>query len=163
MKENEKQRLKKRKMLDLKEEVESLISSAEQSSLDQLISDRDILLEKITASTLVKSEKQELERMIKSLRDIISDKKEMALMSLSDDDRQALQQLREVLAQRKERRQEVKKQLEILRKSSGGSGFDFEQAMTYNTQLNEEKERLEKITQGIEEVEEKIAKLQRRV
>jgi len=161
--ENERQLAKKQKMLDLKQSVDALLLAAEQYGLDQLITERDALLEKINASSLVKSEKQELERLLKSLRDVISDKKEQALMSLSDDDRQALQQLREVLVQRKERRQEIKKQLELLRKSSGNSGFDFEQAMVYNAQLNEEKERLEKITQGIEEVEEKISKLQKRV
>ncbi|MBA3816953.1 MAG: hypothetical protein H0X29_10650, partial [Parachlamydiaceae bacterium] len=79
----------------------------------------------------------------------------------SDDDRQSLMQLKEILKQRKERRQEIKNQIEVFRKASGVSGLDFAQAMNYNTQIAEEKERLEKITQGIKEIEQKIAKLSR--
>ena len=39
--------------------------------------------------------------------------------------------------------------------------MDFEQAMTYHAQIEEEKTRLEKINQSIQEVEEKVKSLQR--
>ena len=50
---------------------------------------------------------------------------------LSEDDLKALEQLKEVLEERKLRRQEIKNQLESYRKLLGGSGFDFEKAMMY--------------------------------
>ncbi len=80
-------------------------------------------------------------------------------MALSDDDRHALQQLKNILNQRKERRQEIKEQLEVLRKGAGSSSLDFEKAMSYTTQINEERERLEKANQGIAEIEDKIVEL----
>lgn len=73
-----------------------------------------------------------------------------------------MQQLKEVLKQRKERRQGIKAQIDALRKSSGVSGLDFEQAMNFNAQVEAEKERLEKINQGILEIEQKIAQLSKR-
>jgi hypothetical protein len=110
-----------------------------------------------------KAEKQELERQLKPLRDLISEKKESSLLALSDDDRQTLQQYRDVLKQRLERRQEIKNQMELLRKASGSSGLDFEQAMSYNAQMAAEKERLEKINLGIKEIQDKISEFEMRI
>lgn len=150
-------RAKQQKILDLKQEVELLLQSGDACDADSLILKRDILLNKIQETPLVKAEKMELERLLKPLRDIISDKQDDALMALSDDDRQALQQLQEVLKQRKERRQEIKDQIESLRKTSGSSGLGFEQAMECNAQLKKAKEQLEKMNQAVREIENKIA------
>lgn len=165
--EQERDRLRRKKVLDLKEEADNLIKNLENLSADTLMADRDTLFDKINNASLSKSEKLELERMLKPLRnaiaDALSDKKEKDLMALSEDDRIAIQQLQEVLKQRKERRQEIKNQLEILRKAGGASGLDFEQAMNRTTQINTEKERLEKINQGIQEIEEKIQELESKI
>lgn len=152
----ERDRQKREKNQALRDELDALVSSAATYDADKIESQRDALLEKIAGAAVSKSEKIELERKLKPLRDIIIEKKEQSLMALSDDDRQAIQQLKEVLKQRKERRQEIKNQIEVLRKAKGSSGFDFEQAMSYDTQLNAEKDRLEKINQGILEIEQKI-------
>lgn len=158
--ENERERQKKEKYRVLREQVEQLVNEHEPLDADQLISNRDALVAQIQDSSMSKIEKQELERLLKPLRDIIAEKKEKALMALSDDDRQALQQLKTILQQRKERRQEVKTQLENLRKAAGSSSLDFEKAMNCKTQINEEKERLEKANQAIQEIENKIVELQ---
>jgi hypothetical protein len=158
--ENERNRQKKEKYKVFKEQAEHLLREHEAQEVDQLVVARDTLLEEIHSSSLTKNEKQELERLLKPLRDIITEKKEKAMMALSDDDRQALQQLQNILKQRKERRQEIKNQLEVLRKAAGSSSLDFEKAMSYTTQINEEKERLEKANQAIQEIERKIAQLQ---
>lgn len=160
--EREKTRQKQQVILDLKQEISTLIDSADSYDADGLIAARSALQDKIQASSMTKSDKQELERQLKSLRDIISDKREKSLMALSDNDRQSLQQLREVLKQRLERRQEIREQLETLRKAAGTSGLDFQRAMEYNAQLSEEKERLEKINLGITEIEQKIAALEKK-
>lgn len=142
-----------------KEQIEALIGKPEDYEPDALTNDRDNLLAQIHESMLTKNEKQELERMMKPLRDIITEKKERAILNLSEDDRQSLNQLQEILKQRKERRQEIKNQLEVLRKASGSSSLDFEKAMQFTSLLNDEKERLEKSNQGIEEIENKISQL----
>lgn len=161
--ENERERQKKEKYLALREEADNLIKEHESLEADQLLSKRDDLLQQIQSSSLTKNEKLELERILKPLRDIIADKKEKALMALSDDDRQALQQLKTILQQRKDRRQEIKNSLEQLRKTAGSSSLDFEKAMSCKMQINEEKERLEKANQAIEEIEKKIVQLQKKI
>lgn len=161
--EKERHRQKKEKYQTLKIQAENLLQEHESQEVDALVVNRDDLLSQIHNSTLSKSEKQELERIIKPLRDVITDKKEKALLALSEDDRHSLQQMKTILTQRKERRQEIKNQLEILRKASGSSSLDFEKAMNYTSQINEEKERLEKANQAIQEIELKISELQAKI
>lgn len=158
--EQERNRQKQEKYNQLKEQTEQLLQQHDALEVEELVSRRDELVTQIHDSNLTKNEKQELERLLKPLRDIITEKKEKALLNLSEDDRQALLQLKEVLKQRRERRQEIKNQLEVLRKAAGSSSLDFEKAISYTTQINEEKERLEKAQQGIQEIERKIADLQ---
>ncbi len=158
--ERERERQKKEKYHLLKGQIEQLLQQAETEEVEKIAEERHLLMAQVQEASLTKSEKQELERLLKPLRDILVERKEKALLSLSEDDRQALQQLKQILAQRKERRQEIKNQLEILRKAAGSSSLDFEKAMSYTAQINEEKERLEKVDQGIREIEDKIADLQ---
>lgn len=158
----EKEILKKKVFEDLKLEIESLLENTASFDVEKIINEQAAIVEKINGSRLNKIEKNELEKRLKCFKDIISDKKEQAMMSLSDDDKQALSQLTSVLNQRKERRQEIKNQLEILRKSNRSSGFDFEQAMKNNELINEEKERLAKMDLGVKEIEELISDLKRK-
>jgi len=158
--EQERYRQKKEKYQSLKEHAEKLVNDDHDLSAEQLLTERDNLLSQMNEFNLVKNEKQEIERILKPLRDIITEKQEQAIFSLSDDDRETLQHLRQVLQQRKERRQEIKNQLEALRKNAGSSGLDFEKAMNHTAQVNEEKERLDKSNQGIQEIEQKIKELQ---
>ncbi len=158
--EQERNRQKQEKYNQLKDQTEKLLQHYDTLEVEALVSRRDELVTHIHDSNLTKNEKQELERLLKPLRDIITEKKEKALLDLSEDDRQALLQLKEILNQRRERRQEIKNQLEILRKAAGSSSLDFEKAISYTNQINEEKERLEKAQQGIQEIERKIADLQ---
>lgn len=161
--EQERERHRKAKVEDLKNEITQL--SEKISTLDgiELVAVRDELFDKVQNSHLTKYEKQEVEKLLKPLRsgitDALSDKEEQKLLSLSDDDRQAISQLKEVLKQRKIRRQEIK---DALRKVSGTSGLDIEKAMSNIEWANSEKERLEKINQGIKEIEDKIAQLQKK-
>jgi DnaJ-class molecular chaperone len=79
---------------------------------------------------------------------------------LSDDDLKTLENLRTILSQKKERRQEIKEQLETYRKSLGSSNLDFEKAMLHRELVDQEKERLEKANSGIAEIEQKIDALE---
>lgn len=153
----EKEKLKKLKFLSLKNDLTALLAELEQYDANQLSAKRDEFILRISEVSVSKLEKQELDRLLKSVKEALVEKKESEVLALSDDDRQAIEQLREVLQQRKERRQEIKKQIEQLRKGSGNSGLDFEQAMNFNSQMTAEKERLDKISEGISEIERAIA------
>lgn len=155
--EKERNRQKQQKLTELQAEITNLMDSAEAQTLETLIANRDALTEKINASGLSKLEKQELERQFKGLRNVIADKKEHNLTSLSSLDRQNLQQLQDTLQKSLEHRNEVKENVDQLRKACGTSGLDFEKAMDFQSQLFEEKARLEKINLAIEELEDKIA------
>ncbi|MFI0434261.1 MAG: hypothetical protein ACH350_00860 [Parachlamydiaceae bacterium] len=161
--EEERNRHKKEKFQAAIDQAERLLEGQNEKNADELIAERDALLTQIHDASLSKNEKQEIERILKPLRDIITDKREKALLDLSEDDRHALSQMQSILKQRKERRQEIKNQLEILRKGAGSSSLDFEKAMTYTHQINEEKERLEKANQAIQEIEDKIRQLQAKI
>ena len=156
----QKQKQKLKQIEDLKEEIASLIADENNDDLETFSKKRDSISEKVKSLSLNKLEKQMFDRLVKPIKDLIADKKEKALLDLSDDQIQALDQLKQVLKQRIERRKEIKKQLETYRKASGGSGFDFEKALAYKEMIDVEKNRLEKIDTAIEEIEEKIADLE---
>lgn len=160
--EQEREKQRKQRFTELWSESENLLNQVDGLDAEKLSAARDAILEKIAISSLSKLEKQELERFIKPLKDVISDKKERALLDLSEDDRQKLGHLKTLLKEKKERRNEIKNQLEIYRKAKGGSGLDFEQAMNYNNQIALEKERLEKLNQSIKELEEMIEQVERK-
>ncbi|MBA3603029.1 MAG: hypothetical protein H0W50_05180 [Parachlamydiaceae bacterium] len=153
----DREKLKKFRLQEIKNEIGALLTDLDAYNAISLTAKRDEFMQKIFELQATKMEKQELDRLLKPVRDVIVEKKEMDVLSLSDDDRQAIEQLKKVLQQRKERRQEIKKQLELLRKESGNSGLDFEKAINFNTLMAAEKERLEKISEGIKEIEDKIA------
>lgn len=155
--EQEKDRQKKEKIKGLKDRIQDLLKGQEGFDADQLASEREALLADVQQTGISKLERQELERLMKPLKDMITEKKEKSVLALSADDQASLEQFQSVLNQRLARRQEIKNQLEILRKAAGSSGFDFEKAMSYQAQIEEEKERLEKINQGIKEIQNKIS------
>lgn len=151
---------KQHRLEELKNEIAALCANAPAMDEETLTKTRDELVEKMAAASLSKNDRQVCELLFKPLREMITEKREQRLMSLPEDMRHALEQLREVLKQRKERRQEAKEQLEALRRVAGGSGLDFERAMEYTAQLQTEKERVEKLNQGIREIEQKISELE---
>jgi hypothetical protein len=158
--EKEKDQQRRNAIQTVRQQIDALIEDNSALDADTITQQRNALIETISGLPIAKMEKQELERHMKPLRDIILEKKELSLLSLPESDREALTSLKEVLKQRKERRQEIKAQIDALKKLSGGaSGLDFEQAMNYNSQIMTEKERLEKINNGIQEIEQKIADL----
>lgn len=161
--EQERNRQRKEKYREFQERAEKLSQEPERYDADQLQMERDTLVQDLQSASLSKNEKQEIERLLKPIKDLITEKKEQLLLNLSADDRQALEQLKELLQQRKQRRQEIKSQLEAFRKAAGSSSLDFEKAMQYKEQIQEEKERLEKINHGIEEIEQKLSQLQSKV
>ena len=111
--------------------------------------------------SLNKIEKQLLDRTMRPLKDLIAEKKEKALLDLPGDKLQLLEQMKKVLSQKKQRKKEIKGQLETYRNAlEGGSGFDFEKAMMYRELIDTEKERLKEVDTSIVQIEDKIANLE---
>lgn len=156
----EKEKIRKFKGVELRNAIDSFMLDLDSYDVDSMIAKRDEFLQKIVELPLTKSEKQDLERLLKPVKDAIVDKKEQTLMALSDDDRQAFQQLNEILKQRLAQRSEIKSQLESIRKARGTSSLSIEQAMKYNAQEAQEKERLERVSFGIDEIKHKIATIE---
>ncbi|MBY0528862.1 MAG: hypothetical protein K2P51_01580 [Rhabdochlamydiaceae bacterium] len=155
-KEREVELKKREKILAIKAHLQSLIAAVDEQDPDHLNAQREELAQEYAALAISKAEKQIFDRLFKQLKDLINEKKERALMALSEDDLNSLSQLKVMLDERKERRQEIKTQLESYRKALGGSGFDFEKAMMYREMIEAEKHTLDKINASIDEIEDKI-------
>lgn len=156
--EKEKQRLKKEQITQLKSTIANLLK--EGSTLDTEVLINSLAEVKQTAENLEisKIEKQQIERSLRPLKDLVADRKENSLLHLTDDQRQNLENLRIVLLQKKQRRQEIKDQMETYRKAP--SGLDFEKAMFYREQADQERDLLDKVNASIEEIEKKIAEIE---
>ncbi|CDR33573.1 hypothetical protein [Criblamydia sequanensis] len=161
----EKEKAEKRlqAILNLQQSVDEFIKKAEALSLDEIRQSEQQITSSIQESGLSTKDQNDLIKKMKGLKDIISEKEEEALLAMTDDDKNALNTLKEVLEQRNKRRNEITEQLKKLRKAAGSSGLDFEKAMEQQIQINEGKERLEKADQGIEEIEEKLNALKKKI
>lgn len=147
------------KLEQFKREVDALAEKVPSEEIEILLAQLEECRKTFSTISMMKVERQQLDRKLKSIRDQISEKQEQALLELSDDDRATLDNLKDILAQRKERRKEVKAQIEEYRKISGGSELDFEKAIRMQELMSAEKNRLAKLDEGIEELEKKISGL----
>lgn len=156
---------KKRELLDgIKEEIEKICENTELVTGEEIAEKQKQIEEKIAEiKDLTGREKLEIERAMRHFKDILNAKREEALLNLSDDDQNALHNLMEVLEQRRARRKEIKQHYDSLRKASGSSGFDFEQAMIHQDLLTAEKERLDLADEGIAEIERKIVEIKSKI
>lgn len=157
--EREKLQQKKEKLAALKERVTNL-QNEKNASPEEISNHLDEIRAEMEKLTLSKFEQQQFDRLLRPIKDMLAEKKESALLNLGEDERHALEQLREVLQQRKERRSEIKSHIDTYRKQLSGSGLDFEKAMMYREQMDLEKERLDKINASIAEIEEKIEEIE---
>lgn len=67
--------------------------------------------------------------------------------------------MRQVLAQRQERRKELKHKLEYDKKLLGSSGLDFDLAMQYSALVEQDKRALEELDEAIVELKQQIQQL----
>jgi hypothetical protein len=151
------ERERKEKIEQLKAKLIELAAGAGTIENERLIEQKDNLFKEFEQIAAHKSEKMEIERLFKQIKEKIEENRERAILNLSADDIQALEQLKEILEEKKQERQAIKQQLEIYRKALGGSGFGFEKAMQVRELIEEEKGRLDRINTSIEEIEEKIS------
>lgn len=158
----EEARIKQRRQLfqEFREKIEAFLSEAKDLATEAILEQKEELIGEIQKSSLTKSEKVDLEKLLKTLKEILREKKEIALRSLPADDRQALEQLKELLKQKQEEKQEIKDLVEFYRKQSGLSGISFEKGLEYSALVTEHKEKLEKASDDVKEVEAKIDELE---
>lgn len=160
MREKEEDLKRQQKLQDFRNQLQTLLQDADQFDIVVLSGKRDQLMSEFECLPLNKAEKQVVERLFKQIKDCLNEKREKAVMALSADDLEALEQLKAALHERKQQRQEIRELLENYRKALGGSGLDFGKAMAYSEFVEIEKERLEKANAAIQEIEEKISDLE---
>lgn len=151
---------KREKAQHLRSQLDQLLHGDEAMSAEQVEEKREQLAREMETLVFTKAEKQIIDRLFKQVKDLVDEKKEKALMNLSEADLQNLSELKALLDERKQRRQELRDQLEVYRKALGGSGFDFEKAMMYRELIEAEKASLEKVNSAIEEIEAKIDEIE---
>lgn len=138
---------------------------AEMRLLEGFIDDQDLELtfkkkqeieEALIQETIGKRERMQLSSLERRIKDRIAKKKTASLLSLSSKDEKVSLELKEAFKEMQGMREEVKKNLEGYRKALGGSGFDFDKAMSLREMIDEDKERLAKLNSSLQELEEKI-------
>ena len=152
---------RREKVDSFKQQVESLLAKIPTEEISLLSKELDETRKTLHALSMSKIEKQQFDRILKNVRDQIAERQQQALFDLSDDDREALDNLETILTQRNERRKEIKLQIEEYRKVIGGSGLDFEKAMKYDELMDTEKTSLAKIDENISEIKKKIKELKK--
>lgn len=148
---------KREKILNFKNQILALLEEAPHIEINAIQAQKESLLQEIQASSLNRHDKLELEKAFKALKDILTEKNEQRLLNLPENDRQALDQLRELLKERKARRQELRDYTDELRKNAGASNLDFGKALEASRLLADEQEKLKKLGASIKELEAKIA------
>ncbi len=158
--EREKLRLKRERVLEVKEKIATLLKDGAAMTLELFEEASSALKEEVKQLNANKIDQQQFDRLLRQLKDLLSECKEKSLLNLNEDDRNALENLRTVLDQKKKRRQEIKEQIESYRRALGSSNLDFEKGMLYSEQMEQERELLDRTNKGIEEIEQKIAQLE---
>lgn len=159
-KEKELELEKRRKLDTFKQSLQDLLQKADGLELDELNTSKDQILSSQPSFAISKIDKMEIDKLLRQLTDRIDDKREKRIISLSDSDKEHLDQLSLLLQEKREARNEIKAQIESYRKILGGSGFDFEKAMMYRDLIEAEKERLDKVGRSIDEIEQKISEIE---
>ncbi len=160
-KERELEQKRQEALEEWKAKLKETRAGLEASPIESLEADLAVAREALSKLSIPKWEKQACEKLLKEFGEEIEDKKERLLLALSDDDKASLKELADLLQQKKDRRAEIKAQLEEYRKIIGGSTLSFEKAMEYNERVAEEKSRLEKIEETLGELEKRVRDLKR--
>lgn len=159
--EREKQEERQNQIDQIVQAIEATINDVALISPEALQSSIRLYQDQLKSLARKKSEEKELLRHVDPLNELLIEKREQALLLLSDDQRQNLYNLKQVLQERHQRRQEYKQEFEESRKFAGSSGLDFVQAMEARDRLHAARERLELIDQSIAELDEQIDEIKK--
>jgi len=148
-----KEQEKKARIEALRQELESLGSANTKLEIEDIERALEPLAKEVATLGVPRAEKQEFDKLVRNVRDVIVEKKDQKLLSLSEGDREAIGKLKDLLKEKKLNRQTIKSQIDSWRKESGSSGVSIGQAMQYNEMIENEKQRLEKVESGIDEIQ----------
>lgn len=162
-KDREKEALRAEKQCEFDAEVQKvqmmLSGGVDCSEIKSVLEALTVRLVKIECFS--KSERGAREKLLNNLKNNVSENEEKILLSLSSEDEVAFAKLKEALVLKKDRRKELKEQLEKYKKLSGSSGCNFEKAMYYDQLIYEEKEKLNALNQSISDLEKHISDLRK--
>jgi hypothetical protein len=113
-----------------------------------------VFLHGASGETLSKSERLDLDRLSSKIRGKIEELRRERIPSLSGEE-----ELLEDLLAFEHMRTDIKHQLEVWRKASGGFGCDFSEGLRYQELAEEERTRLERIDAMIEDLEGRLSTL----
>ncbi|HEX4839569.1 MAG TPA: hypothetical protein VFU89_03905, partial [Rhabdochlamydiaceae bacterium] len=120
----ESQRQRRDKIEDFKRRLQKALQETSdqnsEKSVEELLSSKDELGKQLAGLNATHAEKELLEHSLKELRDRIIDKKEKAIASLSDEERNSLQHLKQMHEEWRAQKQEIRTQLEAYRKALAG-------------------------------------------
>lgn len=154
------QRQRREKIQQFKDRIQGVVNQVNEGVIEELNLSKERLQEELQLLTITHAERELLEHELKTLRDLINDKKEKAMLNLTPEQKQSLDHLYQVLDEWKVQKDEIRQQLEVYRKALAGSGFDFEKAMRYRELIDSEKTRLDKVNAAITELETQIDELE---
>jgi hypothetical protein len=154
------QRQKREKIEQYKERIKQVIDQVPETTVEELNLSKERLQSELQLLTVTHAEKDLLEHELKTLRDLINDKKEKAMLALTPEQRQSLDHLYQLIEEWKVQKNGIREQLEIYRRALAGSGFDFEKAMRYRELIDSEKTRLDKVNAAIVELEAQVNQLE---
>lgn len=138
----------------LKSEIQSALEGA--LDLELMLKKQSLFEEEKKRLILHESEMRVIESLLRELKMALFDKRQEILFTQSESQSDFSEKLQELLDERKKMRQEIKKELESVRKLSGGSGLDFEKAMFYRELMDSHKELLDRMESSVIEIEEKL-------
>jgi DNA repair exonuclease SbcCD ATPase subunit len=144
-----KEKKDRKQIEELKTELTTILANEAASNLESLEEAEGRLREVFESLKLAVAEKQIFERNFSDLRSFILDKK--------GEKADTLDELENLLEEREELLNQVKQQVQDYRKEMGGSGLDFEKAMTYRELYDSAKIHLDKEVEAVDQLEEKIA------
>jgi hypothetical protein len=152
--EKEKARVKKEKFLQLQEKIQQVAS--QESSPQDLESQLQAFKDEIKSLGLSKLESQQIEKVLRKLKDKIQEAKEAAVLSLGEDDRNVLFSLKDLVEEKRKLRQEIKNHIDMHKADLAAAGLDIRKVKDLRVLIEEEKNQLEQVNLKIEELEARI-------
>ncbi len=144
----------------LREKIKALIEEGRHLTGDELASKREALAAEIAAADLANTDRKGLEDALGRIAELMVDAEESAFLKTPDDHPDVASRLQMVLERKRGRRSGIKECLEDLRKEAGGSGLDFELALTVDRRIQEEREKLQHLDITISEIQGRLKSLQ---
>lgn len=154
----EKEEQRQTEIKQVEEAVSNLQTSQGDMKAEELVASIESLKEQIEKLQLSDLERKSMLRSLVLIEDAAYQKQDVE-EGLPEEPAAVKTALEKRLKFKIERRTDIKESLETLRKACGSSGLDFEQSLYNNQQLTIEKERLDKITEEIRSIEERLSKL----